>query len=453
MEIQLTTEQKQVLSQRMILSGEILQMTTQELERYIKQQEMENPLIELEEEKETVDSGSELRRKLEWLNAADEQNRVYYREEYEEFSGQESWNVSRDLEDSLAEFVLAQLVPYFTTERDEEVLYYLAYSLDSRGYLEESIEQVAKRFGLRETEAAHYLYLLQSVEPAGIGARSLQECLLLQLDRRPDTSSTARLIVMECLNLLGKNQIPRIASHLGVSIEEVLRETEMIRMLDPKPGSCFSDREHLRTILPDVTVIKFQDYFQVMINDSSCPQIHINSYYRSLLDEDTSEETKDYIRTKLNQADWVVHCIEQRNKTLSSVTKSIVEWQRSFFEKGPGNRVPMRLTDIADRLGIHESTVSRAVHEKYLQCSWGIFPMNYFFTRAVGAETEDNLTPERIKEEIRRIIAGEDKRKPLSDQKIADALTASGMGISRRTVAKYRQDMNLPGTGGRRDFQ
>ena len=451
MDIQLATEQRQTISQRMIQSARILQMNTQELEAYIKQQEMENPLIELRDaapEKEA----SDLMRKLEWLNSADEQNRIYYRDEYEEEETREPWNISAGEDNSLAEYVLAQLMPMMEDDRDEEIFYYLACSLDSRGYLEEDMEAVRERFGLTAPEAAHYLSMLQSVDPAGIGARSLSECLLLQLDRLQEDVEVARRVVLEHLKDMGQNHLPQIAKALGVSLEDVLDACEQIRGLNPKPGSGFSDRENLRYIQPDVTVIKFQDYFQVMVNDGTLPKITINDYYRRMLKGDASDETKEYISTKLNQAEWVMRCIEQRGKTLNAVTRALVERQKAFFELGPGHRVPLRLSDIAERLDVHESTVSRAVREKYLQCAWGIYPMNYFFSRSISGEQTETVTPERLRQEIRRILEQEDGVKPLSDQKIAERLAEAGIEISRRTVAKYRQEMNIPGAGGRKHF-
>ena len=458
MELQLAAEQKQNLSQRMIQSANILQMSTQELEEYIKQQELENPLIELEEVPSETRASSDIMRRLEWLNEADERNRVYYRDEYEEEESRESWNISSGEGDTLAEYVLAQLIPQIHNRKDEKILYYLAHSLNSGGYLEEDTASIGKRFGISSEEILYYISLLQSVDPPGIGAASLAECLLLQLNRKkqnPDTT-LAKKIVLTQLETLGKNQLDRIARNLQVPLSEVKKACILIQSLNPKPGSGFPDRHNLKYIQPDVTVIKFQDYFQVIVNDASLPKITVSNYYSGLLKEDTSEETKAYIKTKLNQAEWVIRCIGQRSDTLLAVTRMIVELQKPFFEKGLGYRKPLRLIDIAEKLGIHESTVSRAAREKYLQCTWGLFPMSYFFSRAVGGEqdrTSAKNTPEQIKEKLRRLIEAEDKKKPLSDQKLSLQLADSGMEISRRTVAKYRTEMEIPDASGRKLFQ
>lgn len=459
MELKFTLEQKQQLSQKMIQSAEILQMDVQELETFVRELAMENPLVELEEAHpvqegmERVDERKrEAEEKLEWLNRMDEQNRVYYKEEYEELEEKEAWNFSV-AEENLQDYLLSQLIPYLKTEKDQDILTYLVYSLDSRGYLTDSAEELQGRLELNEDEVLSYLQILKSLDPAGIGAGDLKECLLLQLDRNDKEDETARLVVEEYLDLLGKNQLPQIAAKLGVTLAELNDCCERIRNLNPKPGSCFSSRETLRYIRPDVTIVKFQDYFEVLLNDNAYPRLTINSYYSRMLHEDNSAEVKEYISDKLKQAEWITRCIEQRSETLLKVARAIVEIQRPFFESGAGNRRPMRLADIAERIEMHESTVSRAVRDKYLQCTWGVYPLSYFFVKQVGGTGDDSgETPEQVKKCMEGIIAGEDKKKPLSDQKITDIMNKQGIAISRRTVAKYRMQLGIPDASGRKEF-
>ncbi|MCC8126010.1 MAG: RNA polymerase factor sigma-54 [Clostridiales bacterium] len=453
MEMKLTATQKQTLSPRMIQSAEVLQMNNQELEAFVKEQELENPLVEIEHAREETDRMSDIQRKLEWLNATDEQNRIYYGAERDEARENGEWNVAAREEETLAEYVYSQMTPLCRDKRDEEVLYYLANSLDSRGYLEEDADALCLKFDLTESEAVSYIETLQSAEPAGVGAKDLAECLSLQLARMPRDLPVAKRIVQECLELLGRNQIPKIAAALDISLDEVRKNCELIRSLNPKPGNGFSSRENLHYIRPDVTVVKFEDYFQILLNDNAYPKIGINSYYCQMLKEDNSDETRDYISNKLRQAEWVMNCISQRGTTLTKVTETIVRLQQPFFEKGPGNRRPLRLQDVAKELDIHESTVSRAVRGKYLQCPWGIYPLNYFFSKAVGnSETGKAQTPEKIQGAIREIVQKEDKVCPLSDQKICEQLKEMGVSVSRRTVAKYRGEMGLPNADGRKVF-
>jgi len=459
LELKFTQEQKQLLSQKMIQSAEILQMDVQELETFVRELALENPLVELEDAhpvQEVPERADERKReaeeKLEWLNRMDEQNRVYYKEEYEELEGKETWNFSVE-EENLQDYLLAQMIPYLKTDKDQDVLTYLVYSLDSKGYLTDSAEDLKERLELSEEEVLSYLQILKSLDPAGIGAGDLKECLLLQLDRKNEEDETVRLVVEDYLDLLGKNQLPQIAAKLGVSLDELNDCCERIRNLNPKPGSSFSSRETLRYIRPDVTIVKFQDYFEVLLNDNAYPRLTINSYYSRMLHEDNSPEVKEYISDKLKQAEWITRCIEQRGETLLKVARAIVEIQRPFFESGAGNRRPMRLADIAERIEMHESTVSRAVRDKYLQCTWGVYPLSYFFVKQVGGTGDDNgETPEQIKRYMEEIIDGENKKKPLSDQKITDAMNEKGVAISRRTVAKYRMQLGIQDASGRKEF-
>lgn len=451
MDLKISLEQKQVLSQRMIQSVEILQMNVQELDHFLKELTLENPLVELEDNRDTPPQKSDMQRKLEWLEAADEQNRVYYGQECEEEQERDVWNLPSE-EENLPQYVLSQLIPLAKNGQEERIYHYLAYSLDSRGYLEDMPQGLCQEFGLTQEQAQAYLTIFQSVEPAGVGAADLTECLLLQLRRYNQRHALAEDIVSQYLELLGKNQLPRIANLTGASLDRVEEASQLIRSLNPIPGSGFSSREHLRYILPDVTVVKFQGYFEVLLNDNSYSKVVLSHYYVQMLKEDPSPETQSYIGEKLRQAEWVISCIQQRGNTLQAVARALVECQMEFFEQGPGHLQPLRLLDVAEKIGVHESTVSRAVRDKYLQCTWGIYPMNYFFTRNVTSQGSQVWTPERIRDKMRELMDAEDKKKPLSDQKLADLLKEAGAGISRRTVAKYRMEMGIADASGRKHY-
>ena len=292
-EFRQTQEQKTALSHKMIQSAEILQMDVQELENYVQQQALENPLIDLEE-LEKGGSGSlyeagdgapreadEFMRKLEWLNRTDEQNRIYYSEDYEEAEDRDSWNVSRE-ENSLEDYVLSQLVMQLRTDRDYECMEFLVYSLDSRGYLTDDVEELQQKLGVDEETMGRYLELLQSAEPAGVGAKSLGDCLQIQLKRMQaggclDEEDFDALMTLagSYMELLGKKHFARIAEEMEISMEEALRYYEIIRGLNPIPGNSFSSREEMRYIKPDVTVVKFEDYFEILVNDVNIPHISV----------------------------------------------------------------------------------------------------------------------------------------------------------------------------------
>lgn len=252
--------------------------------------------------------------------------------------------------------------------------------------------------------------------------------------------------------MLSKNRLEVISKELGVSIDEVKNAYKVIKTLNPRPGISFGYKSQTQYITPDLIVVKFSDYYEVLLNDYFQPQISISRYYQNILKEKLENEVKEYISKKIKEADWIINCISQRNSTLLKVTRMIVEQQRMFFDKGPKYLVALNQQKIANHIGVHESTVSRAVSGKYLQCSWGIFGLDYFFTNGIALGDESQITPENVKLEIKEIIAKEDRKKPYSDQKITDLLQQKGINIARRTVTKYREDMNIPKTTLRKEY-
>lgn len=453
MELKLQPVQSQVLSQRMIQSAQILQMSSQELEVYMKEQALENPVIDLDEQYETESHDEQIRRKIEWLEASDEQNRVYYNNDYTEDGERDEWNFDADEGETLAEYLMSQLLVKELSKKQLQMAAYIVNCLDEKGYFEEDKAEVAVRFDENVCQVEKVLTVLKSLEPAGICAESLPECLLLQLERSGKNTPVLTKIIGEYLELVGKNQLHVIAKKLKLPIDEVRAECGKIKELNPKPGSSFCSRETLKYITPDITVVKLGGYYEILLNEYMYPKMSINGYYKELLHGDVSREAKDYIGEKVRQAEWVMNCISQRNKTLMQVATAIVDMQEDFFFRGQGCLVPMRQADVAKRLSVHESTVSRAVRDKYLQCQWGVFPMNYFFSKGVAAQDgQGAVTPERIKQLMAEIIDGENKKKPYSDRVISEKLTEAGVHISRRTVAKYREETGIKDAGGRREF-
>ena len=453
MDLKLQTVQSHVLSQKMIQSAQILQMSSQELEAYMKEISLENPVIDLDEQYETGSYDGEIRRKIEWLESSDEQNRVYYNNDYTEDGERDCWNFDTEEGESLAEYLLSQLLTKNLTKQQVKIVEYIVNCLDDKGYFTEDKEQLAKNLGTDTDRVEEVLSMLKKLEPAGICAESLAECLMLQLERKGMSTPVLRNIVENYLELVGKNQLHVIAKKLKIPVETVQADCELIKGLNPKPGASFCSRETLKYITPDVTVVKLGGYYEILLNEYMYPKITINSYYKGMLQEDTPKEAKAYIGEKVRQAEWVMNCISQRNKTLLQVTKTIVDMQENFFLKGQGYLESMRQADVAGKLSVHESTVSRAVRDKYLQCSWGIFPMNYFFSKGIASENgQGAVTPEKIKQLMAEIIDGENKKKPYSDRVISEKLNEKGVHISRRTVAKYREQAQIKDAGGDGNF-
>lgn len=476
----------------MIQSAEILQMDLQELHTYIQKQALENPMIDLDRTERALSNSAsdhsepdsapdiELRRKLEWLNQSDEQNRVYYANEYEEEEKKDFWNLAES-ENSLEEYVMSQLVTHLKTPREKACVNFLVYNLDSRGYLTDSEEELQSALNLSENELLRYKKLIQSADPAGVGASNLKECLQIQIRRRCENGTISEEDVNALIDLtehwmeeIGKNHLNQIAKHMKISQDEVQRLCEILQTLNPLPANSFSSREKLKYIKPDVTVVHFSEYLEVLIGSEQMPRIFPSKYYLNLMRQEGSEQVREYLERKYQQVEWIQHCVQERAETLKLVAKEIVRVQEAFFLKADGRRIPLSLQDVATRLGMHESTVSRAVKGKFLQCQKGIYSLNYFFTRQVGKpskkpekteirldpgkpltlnskETETSgITSDQIKSAILNLIDQENPAKPLSDQKLSDALNALHISVARRTIAKYRQELGIPDASGRK---
>ena len=444
MEQNLILEQRQLLSQKMIQSLEILQMNTQELEQFLKDKALENPMLDLEEVYKTKDENSKLLKKLEWLEKTDEQNRVYYGQDHTDY---EPVNFQNQTED-FGSYLLSQLIEEFKTQREQEIYEILVYSLDERGYLKEIPDILIQTYGLTKKEINCYINKLKECEPAGVGAKDLEECLHLQLQRKHMLNGLEEKILHNYLTYVAKNQLKELSKLLNLPLDQVVQAVKNIKNLNPKPAQGFSSREHLKYLYPDITIVKFKDYFEILLDGDSHFTANINSYYVEMMNQENTDEVNNYLNEKYRQAKWILQCISSRRGTLLNITKALTQRQQDFFEKGPGYLRPLKLSDVAEELGIHESTVSRGIRDKYIQCSWGIYPMSYFFSRGILSEE----TPDKIKSCIRKWIKNEDKQKSFSDQKIADLFKQQGIPISRRTVAKYRTQMGIRDAAGRKEY-
>ena len=459
MDLKLQVKQTQTLSQRMIQSAEILQMTSQELNTYINELALENPVIDIVEPP-TAEEQRESIEQQEWLNSFNEENYYLYQRQNndDDYDFKSSWNINTDDGETLQDYLWSQLITENFTDQETEIIKFMLECLDNKGYLEESIETIASYFGTDTEIVEDLLSDLQALDPSGVCARTLEECLKLQLERRDMLTPVLESIIDNCLEMVAKNQIPAIARKLRLSPTETAGYCQIIKSLTPKPGVSFSSRDQLRYIIPDVTIVKFKDHFDILLNESMYPTIELNSYYRQMNQNPESSELKEYLGNKIRQAEWVKQCVTQRGKTLMQVSRAILEHQEEFFTFGPAHLNPLRLADIAQELDIHESTVSRAVSKKYLQCSWGVYPMNFFFSRSVAVQESSSesgtqsVTAADIKRVLREIIEEENKKKPYSDRLLGEKLAERGISISRRTVAKYREEEGIADASGRKEY-
>jgi RNA polymerase sigma-54 factor len=330
---------------------------------------------------------------------------------------------------------------------------YIIESLDENGYLTSSIQEICQVFRAREEKVMEALAVIQGFEPVGVGARDLKECLLIQLKNRGKDKPEARLIIENHLEDIAENRLCNIAKALGISVKEVQDISDEIKSLEPKPGRQFGSSSDNRYIVPDVTVEKVGDEYVIIVNDSTAPRLNISPYYQKMLREaDKDSNISKFLSSRLNSALWLIRSIEQRRQTIYNVVKAVVNYQRDFLDHGPKHLKTLTLKQIADELGIHESTVSRSINGKYMQTPRGLFEIKYFFTSGVTGQDGSSIASESIKTIIREMIENEDPKSPLSDQAIADSMEECGIEISRRTIAKYRDEMNIPSSTKRKRF-
>lgn len=450
MDLKLENKQIQTLSPRMIQSMKILQMDSLELTQFLTGLIQENPVLEPSE----PSAGPADRLRISSLSCVSGPRRenASGSSDYEDRISEESRSGEQPLEETLSFHLLSQLPSLALTRRQEKACRVIIASLNTLGYLDESPEELSTRCGFTRQEMETALHTVQRLDPPGVGARDIPECLHLQLARMDRDTRLAQQIVTTGLDALAKCRYPQLAKSLGAGQKEVIAACDLIRSLNPKPGASFSDREIPAYITPDLTVDFSEGSPVLTLNDTQIPSVAISDYYCRLLEETAEEDVRAYLEEKIQQANWVVKCIDQRRSTLMRCAQTIVKRQSAFFEKSDGYLVPMSMADVAREMGVHESTISRAVRGKYLQCSKGIFPLSSFFTASLAGsqQQDDSVSAEKAKSLLRSLIAGENRAKPLSDQKVCDLMEAAGCSLSRRTVAKYREQLGIPPAAARK---
>ena len=369
---------------------------------------------------------------------------------------------------SLADHLRWQLLMQTDGDRLRDIGLAIIGNLDENGYLVASVGEIAAMGEWPPAEVERVLERVQMLDPVGVAARTLQECLLLQIrhlgrvDTRGETGDalvrrhlvtsceTCETIVREHLPLLQNRQLPDLARRLGMNLEALRDHVELLRRLDPKPGSRLNPvRSHY--VIPDVSVIKVEDEYVAVLNEDGMPQLRISPVYRRMMNKssDSSDETRAYVKEKLRSALWLIKSVDQRQKTIHKVATSIIRFQRGFLDHGIEHLRPLVLRDVADDIGMHESTVSRVVTNKYMHTPQGVFEMKYFFHSGIHSCYGRNVSSVTIKQRIRKIVDQEDARKPLSDSRIGRLLQEEGLMLARRTIAKYREELKIP-TSSRR---
>ena len=284
--------------------------------------------------------------------------------------------------------------------------------------------------------------MIQGFDPAGVGARNLQECLRIQIRQRGVEDPLIEQLIDEYLEAAASGRYAWIAGKIGITVEEVRKAMQLIRTLNPKPGSAISADSPCSYVVPDITVRKIDGEYLILINDTQVPGLRVNPYYKKMA-RDTDGDARKFIEGRIGSALWLIRSIEQRRQTLQKVMQTIIDLQPDFFDIGSRHLLPMTMKQVADRVGVHESTVSRATANKYVATAHGLFSLRSFFSAGVSAVDGSTMSATRVKREIRELVAAEDPMRPLSDQALTELLVKQGVAVSRRTVAKYREEMEI----------
>lgn len=441
MDVSIQQTQKLALTPQMEQSLSVLQMGSEELNQCIEEEVLSNPMLDYAKEPE----------KKEVRRSQGEGIGYYSRKKTEDTDYQSYLNAIADekSEDTeLAEYLRMQLYTKKISPRRQKIGEYLIECLEESGYLKMDMDELAKGIGLSKEELEREIRFMQTLEPCGVFARDLKECLLLQVQGEEQMQRQARLLIEKYLDEIAQNKIPQISKQTGLTTAEITKTIRYIKEeLEPVPGRGYGCANRNEYIYPDITVKEDEKGYRIILNKEKVYTLELNREYLPMLGQVHSSEENKYLKEQYQKAKILLRNIGKREETLAAVAEAIVDWQREFFEKGKASLKPMNLLDIAQELDVHESTVSRAVRDKYLECRWGIFELKYFFSNKTSDGNNCNVLTC-----IQEIIRSENKQKPLSDAKIAEQLEKKGIRISRRTVTKYREQMQIPNTQMRKEY-
>ncbi len=416
----------------------LLQLNYLEYRDAVEQELIENPLLEeipQEEPSEEDEKKEEVKDMEAYLD------RLQESKEYAAPEAQASFESYTTKPETLQEYLLNQLRLSDTDDNLKRLLAHIIGNLDSDGYLTCEHEELCESCGCAIDELLAALEILKTFEPCGIGARNLSECLLFQLDSMGLGENLVASIVQRHLDKVERRKFDLIAKEENCSIEEIAGAITILQRLEPKPGRSFGE-DATRYVEPDVYLHKINGEYVITLNDDGIPRLRISDHYVDLLKSDSSEQ-KAYLQEKLKSASWLLKSIHQRQQTIYRVSQSIVKFQKEFFDKGISALRPLVLKEVAEDVGIHESTVSRVTSNKYMHTPQGVFELKFFFTNGLSSASGETTSSSSIKERIKQLIANEDSKSPLSDQDIGEILAKENIKIARRTVAKYRESLGI----------
>ncbi len=484
---QLQLAQQLIMTPQLQMAIKLLQLSKLELLEKISQELVENPALEEVQENEsdenrpsedmkTTDNGDmspeqaeaseteavsvekvmeeeKFHEDIDWNNYIEEYNssgRINYESEVKDAPRYETFITRKE---SLNDHLLWQLLMLSLSDEEEQIGSTIIGNLNRDGYLEISVEEIADLNQSPIEMVEKVLSQLQTFDPVGVCSRDLKECLLIQAKALGLDNTIIIDIISNHIKHLENKNYKAISSALKISIKDVIAAVSVIRGLEPKPGRAYSDEEP-QYINPDIFVYKHENEFLIVLNDDGMPKLRINPYYREAVKrgEKIPDKTKDYLQDKMRSAAWLIRSIHQRQKTIYKVMESILKFQKDFFEKGIAHLKPMVLRDVAQDIEMHESTISRVTTNKYTYTPQGIFELKYFFNSSIKRVHGEAVASASVQDKIRKIIEGENPKKPYSDDKIAKLLKEANINIARRTVAKYREALGLLSSNKRKQY-
>jgi len=449
--------QKLALTPQLQLQLKLLQLPQLELSQYIQLELMENPILELDEETENIQENEVSSEEYEEPVAVDKLEKIMIDEYFAERADdgrdlgyfnpgveeKPSFELFYSTTTDLWEHLLWQLRLSKAPDKIRAVAEVVIGNIDEDGYLKATEEEIAKMSDADNETVKQAIALVQEFDPAGVAARDIKECLILQIKALGLGNTLVQSFIEEHLEDIKKKKYENIAKRFGISIDEVIKSVKIIEKLEPRPGRNFS-KTQVNIPVPDVYVTKVEGEYQIILNDEGIPKLRLSKIYRELFTEKNLPiQEKKYLREKFKNAVELLRSIEQRNRTIYRVTESLVKFQKEFFDKGVSYLKPLNLKDIAHDLGLHESTISRVTSNKYLACEHGLFSFRFFFSNALSSN-HGGISTTLVKDLIQKIINEEDHTNPLSDKEISDILKKQGIDIARRTVAKYREELKIP---------
>lgn len=442
------------MTQQMQLSIKLLQMSSCDLREYIDNEFTENPM--LEGDFDTVQEDGAYQDKIDYKEM------IKYLE-FDNYGSQQSYSSYDSDNDvspfnfisekqSLTEYLNEQVLECNEDEFIKTIVGYMIENLDGRGYLAFPLSDICKELNISEELGSEVLEVLQDLEPDGIGARDLKECLKIQLVKNGILDENLEFIIDNYLDLIGDNKYPVISKALKITPKQAQDYGDLIKTLEPKPSRGFYTGDEVKFIIPDASIRKIDGEYFVIMNEGALPRLSINNLYKQIVNSKEDEQAEEYVKNKLNSAMFLIKSIEQRKGTLLRILEKILQKQSEYFDKGQKYLKPMSLKEMAEELEVHESTISRAVRDKYVLTSMGTIKVKDMFTTGLTSNDDSgqDVAVINIKKQIKSMIDGENKSKPLSDQIICDELNEKGLNISRRTVAKYREELGIKASSKRK---